>query len=88
MTRELTSMCDWRLVKNGRHQSGFKTAFFDEPRRADEQADSVVADVMKRLAEGFANEEIARTPVGSRRQRHHRATSLCQGVILRNRPFG
>ena len=33
--------------------------FVDEPRRAVEQADSLVADVMKRLAEGFSAERQA-----------------------------
>ena len=36
--------------------SGIQTGFVDEPRRAVEEADSLVAEVMKRLAEGFANE--------------------------------
>jgi hypothetical protein len=36
--------------------SDIQAGFVDEPRRAVEQADSLVADVMKRLAEGFANE--------------------------------
>lgn len=35
---------------------GIQTGFVDEPRRAVEEADSLVAEVMKRLAEGFANE--------------------------------
>lgn len=33
-----------------------QTGFVDEPRRAVEEADKLVATVMKRLAEGFANE--------------------------------
>jgi hypothetical protein len=33
-----------------------QAGFVDEPRRAVEQADGLVADVMKRLAEGFAGE--------------------------------
>lgn len=33
-----------------------QAAFVDEPRRAVERADSLVAEVMKRLAESFANE--------------------------------
>jgi hypothetical protein len=33
-----------------------QTGFVDEPRRSVEQADALVADVMRRLAEGFANE--------------------------------
>jgi hypothetical protein len=36
--------------------SDVQTGFVDEPRRAVEQADSLVADVMKRLAESFAAE--------------------------------
>ena len=31
-----------------------QTGFVDEPRRAVEEADALVADLMKRLAEGFA----------------------------------
>jgi hypothetical protein len=33
-----------------------QTGFVDEPRQTVEQADELVAEVMKRLAEGFANE--------------------------------
>jgi hypothetical protein len=36
--------------------SGVQTAFVDEPRRAVEQADALVASAMKRLAEVFAEE--------------------------------
>ena len=36
--------------------SGVQTAFVDEPRRAVEQADGLVAGAMKRLAEIFAEE--------------------------------
>jgi len=36
--------------------SEIQTGFVDEPRNAVEQADSLVADLMKRLAEGFAEE--------------------------------
>ena len=36
--------------------SGIQAGFVDEPRKAVEQADSLVADAMKRLAEVFANE--------------------------------
>jgi hypothetical protein len=36
--------------------SGVQTAFVDEPRRAVEQADGLVASAMKRLAEVFADE--------------------------------
>lgn len=36
--------------------STVQTGFVDEPRRAVEEADNLVASVMKRLAEGFANE--------------------------------
>jgi hypothetical protein len=35
--------------------SKVQTAFVDEPRRTVEDADKLVASVMKRLAEGFAN---------------------------------
>ncbi len=33
-----------------------QTGFVDEPRRAVEEADALVADVMKRLADGFSKE--------------------------------
>ena len=36
--------------------SGIQTGFVDEPRRAVEEADTLVAEVMKRLAEVFAEE--------------------------------
>ena len=36
--------------------SGIQTGFVDEPRQTVEQADELVAEVMKRLAEGFATE--------------------------------
>jgi hypothetical protein len=36
--------------------SNVQAAFVDEPRRAVQDADNLVASVMKRLAEGFANE--------------------------------
>ena len=36
--------------------SHIQTGFVDEPRRTVEDADKLVASVMKRLAEGFANE--------------------------------
>ncbi len=36
--------------------SSLQTGFVDEPRRAVETADKLVASVMQRLAEGFANE--------------------------------
>jgi hypothetical protein len=36
--------------------SSIQTGFVDEPRRAVEQADTLVAEVMKRLAEVFADE--------------------------------
>jgi len=36
--------------------SSVQTAFVDEPRRAVEDADNLVASLMKQLAEGFANE--------------------------------
>ena len=36
--------------------SSLQTGFVDEPRRAVEEVDKLVASVMQRLAEGFANE--------------------------------
>jgi hypothetical protein len=36
--------------------SSVQTGFVDEPRRAVEDADNLVASLMKKLAEGFANE--------------------------------
>jgi hypothetical protein len=36
--------------------SNIQTGFVDEPRHAVEEADSLVAQLMKKLAEGFANE--------------------------------
>jgi hypothetical protein len=39
-----------------RRWSDIQAAFVDEPRKAVENADSLVADVMKRLAEGFAHD--------------------------------
>ncbi len=36
--------------------SGIQTGFVDEPRRAVEEADTLVAEVIKRLAEVFADE--------------------------------
>lgn len=36
-----------------------QTGFVDEPRRAVEEADALVADVMKQLADGFARERSA-----------------------------
>lgn len=36
--------------------SGIQTGFVDEPRKAVEEADSLVAELMKRLAEAFAAE--------------------------------
>jgi len=42
---------------NFRHRwTEIQTAFVDEPRRAVEQADGLVAEVIKRLADSFANE--------------------------------
>src|SRR5262245_10311327 len=35
---------------------GIQSGFVDEPRKAVEEADALVAEVMKRLAEGFADE--------------------------------
>jgi len=36
--------------------SKVQTGFVDEPRRTVEEADKLIAAVMQRLAEGFANE--------------------------------
>jgi len=36
--------------------SGIQTGFVDEPRRAVEEADSLVGEMLKRLADGFASE--------------------------------
>ena len=36
--------------------SGIQTGFVDEPRKAVEEADTLVAELMKRLAESFATE--------------------------------
>jgi hypothetical protein len=36
--------------------SSIQTAFIDEPRKVVEDADNLVASLMKKLAEGFANE--------------------------------
>jgi hypothetical protein len=36
--------------------SAIQTGFVDEPRKAVEEADTLVAELMKRLAEGFAQE--------------------------------
>jgi hypothetical protein len=38
--------------------SKVQTGFVDEPRRTVEEADALVAAVMRRLAEGFANERL------------------------------
>ena len=39
--------------------SGIQTGFVDEPRRAVEEADALVADLMRRLAESFSRERQA-----------------------------
>jgi hypothetical protein len=44
------------VVQLRTHWSNVQAGFVDEPRRAVEEADKLVASVMKRLAEGFANE--------------------------------
>jgi hypothetical protein len=36
--------------------SGIQTGFVDEPRKAVEQADALVSELMKRLTEGFSSE--------------------------------
>ena len=52
--------------------SKIQTGFVDEPRRTVEDADKLVAAVMQRLAEGFANERSGLgKAVGQRRQRVH-----------------
>lgn len=44
-------------MKDFRSQwSNLQTGFVDEPRRSVEDADKLVASIMQRLAEGFANE--------------------------------
>jgi hypothetical protein len=40
------------------HWSTIQTGFVDEPRRAVEDADKLVAAVLQRLAEGFANDRL------------------------------
>jgi hypothetical protein len=63
--------------------SSLQTGFVDEPRRAVEEADKLVASVMQRLAEGFANER-------SGLEKHWRAdeqrkvikTGNCSGLPL------
>lgn len=44
------------VVEMRAHWSNVQAGFVDEPRRAVEEADQLVASVMKRLAEGVANE--------------------------------
>jgi hypothetical protein len=56
--------------------SGVQTAFVDEPRRAVEQADGLVASAMKRLAEVFAEERSKlEQQWDSRRHCFHRGSS-------------
>ena len=51
---ELFSQSDQRDLRD--RWSDVQTGFVDEPRKAVQEADNLVASVMKRLAEGFANE--------------------------------
>ena len=44
----------WKI--SDRSGASLQTGFVDEPRRTVEDADKLVAAVMQRLAEGFANE--------------------------------
>ena len=53
-TTQLFSDSDQRELRN--RWSNVQTGFVDEPRKAVQEADNLVASVMKRLAEGFANE--------------------------------
>jgi hypothetical protein len=58
-TRELTatplfSEAEVKELRDG--WSNVQSAFVDEPRKAVEEADKLVANVMRRLAEGFASE--------------------------------
>ncbi len=60
MTRRATTRpsCS-RVEQNAEFQTRWEkiqTGFVDEPRQTVEQADELVAEVMKRLAEGFATE--------------------------------
>jgi hypothetical protein len=45
-----------RHYSSQRMPTAIQTGFVDEPRRAVEEADALVAEVVKRLAEGFAAE--------------------------------
>jgi hypothetical protein len=52
--------------------SKVQTGFVDEPRKTVEEADKLVAAVIQRLAEGFANERAGvGKEVGTRQQRLH-----------------
>jgi hypothetical protein len=62
-----------------------QVGFVDEPRQAVEQADSLVAGAMKRLAEGFA-EERARLEGQWDRGSHCDATVPSLGVFFRCKP--
>src|SRR6202030_3021971 len=61
-----------------------QTSFVDEPRQAVEQADSLVANVVKRIAEQFSTERAkSGRPMGSGRQRLHRgSTASAQALPL------
>src|SRR5664279_5406403 len=59
--------------------SNLQTGFVDEPRRTVENADKLVASVMQRLAEGFANERSGF--VDGHRQPGQRAYQFQQGQL-------
>jgi len=63
-----------------------QTGFVDEPRQTVEQADELVAEVMKRLAEGFATERASRGPVGPRRGRLDRGPARDAAALPRLLP--
>jgi hypothetical protein len=61
--RQRTDRAETAALFPGSEAEGFQTrwseiqtSFVDEPRRSVEQADSLVAEVMQRLAQGFADE--------------------------------
>jgi uncharacterized protein YjbJ (UPF0337 family) len=62
--------------------SKLQTGFVDEPRRTVEDADKLVAAVMRRLAEGFANERSGvGEAVGPRWQRVHWGPADCPTAV-------
>ena len=59
-----------------------QTGFVDEPRRTVENADKLLAALMQRLAEGFANERSGlEKAVGPGRQRVHRGPAPCLAAL-------